>query len=215
MGKTQNFPQTAKGLLEYGKLDAEGKLAFEGSSSVCAYIAVIIFLTEPTRLVVRRDGGVGGNLKWHLGDLIDILPFEGRNEKGVVIPTRNIVAACQRNGLVRNCFREVRGSRAANAVLLFRENPPTVLTEIHDVLARRIIEAPLRLIFPDQRKKTSISESLVRQCLLLPYEERGRLASIVWQGAGIQDCPQNVALLTREVRLLSPAHREELRLMLW
>jgi len=207
-------PTVARRLFECGKLDAGGELRLVESSSVYAYFAAIVFLTEPTRLVVRRDAGVGGALKWHIADLINILPVVWDREKGGVTTTQNIVAACLRQQLVRNYYRQIRAGAASKAVIEFRSSPPSILQEIHQVLARRITEAPLRLTFPEPHRQSSVPETLVRQCLLLPYDERRQLFQAVWQGGDTAGHRLDVVRLVSEVRKLSQAHVNELKQML-
>lgn len=208
-------PKAARKLLEDGEFDADERLCAVGSPSIYAYLAIIVFLTEPTRLVVRRDKGVGGFLKWHIADLVGILPVAWGRDSGGEVATCNIVAACQRQRLVFNYHREIRAGEATKTVIDFRSNRPPVLEAIHQTLARRIVEAPIRLMYPTSYSQASVSESLVRQCLVLPYDERAWLARVVWQGGGMDGCPLSAARLINEIRKLSVAHREELRTMLW
>jgi hypothetical protein len=215
MRRSEGVP-TARELLEKGQFNSEGMLEIE-SRGVCAMVVTIVLLTEPTRLVVRGDAGVNGFLKWHIADLIGVMPIRWmRDDTGYAVKNiKRIIGACTEYAFLGRHYRQIYAGATTGAVLHLRHKPSDGLTAIHETLGRRVRESPLRLMYPEPRKKGMVDESLVRQCLLLPYEERGKLVRAVWQRSSVGGCLPDTARIVREVCSLSPAHLEELRLMLW
>lgn len=205
----------ARTLLEHGSLNEADVLEVEEPSNTYAHLIAIILLTEPTRLVVRREKdpySSKGYLKWHIVDLVNALPIAWTIKAENV--ARSLVLACTRGRFVRDYHHEIHAGNSSTTVIKFRKEPPETLVKIHEILARRITEASPRLMFPGSRNQWSVPEKLVRECLLLPYDQRKQLVRTVWGQGEVSDCSPSLALLVLQVQALSVVQTKELGRML-
>src|SRR5687768_13612279 len=100
----------ARELLEDGEFGDGGALRADDSSidaGAYAYLMGVVLLTEPTRAVVRRGKGLNGNLKWHIEDLIRLMPIAWKYETADKAASC-IRATCVRIGIVANYYREIK-----------------------------------------------------------------------------------------------------------
>lgn len=207
-------------LLNEGSLEDNGALRVAGSSTVCAFVTTMIILTEPTRLVVRRQKDrLDCVLKWQIVPLLEHLSVKwwraGEDEpRGM----RDVATALTRAGLIsygRLKLSPGSTNAARESVDRLREAPTPLLENLHHSLGVSLRQSeslpPLRL--PTVESKGGVPEDLVQRCLLLPYEDRKVLVKD-WERATCEGGDEIQALL-REVRVLRPLQAMDLRKMLY
>jgi hypothetical protein len=211
--------EQASKLLTEGELHESGVLRVVGSSTLCAFVANMVFLTEPTRLVVRkRKDRLDYTLKWRLTSLLDHLSVEwwreGEDEARDMLDVTN---AFNRAGLLGPGRRTLTGGKGVARELAshLRETPTPLLSKLHDLLGEslRQSEMPPELLLPVPESRGGVSADLVRRCLLLPYDDRKVLVKD-WHEA-TNNGGEKIQALLREVRALRPTQARELQQMLW
>lgn len=204
-------------LLINGSLQDSGVLRVDGNSTVCAYVANVVLLTEPTRLVVRRQKDrLDCILKWRLSQLLDHLSIEWWREGVQVGSMQGVVSAFNRVNLAgSNRASLVPGRCARELVDQLRQTPSPLLSELHGSLGaslRRSASLPA-LLLPVPESKGGVSADLVRRCLLLPYEDRKVLVRD-WRDATCEG-GEDIQSLLVEMRALRPNQTRDLKKMLY
>lgn len=213
----QRAAEQASDLLINGSLQDSGALRVDGNSTLCAYVVNMILLTEPTRLVVRRqENRLDCVLKWQLSQLLDHVNVEWWRDGVQLDNLRDVDKAFNRAGLAGPGKRSlVPGGGARELVKQLRQTPTPLLSELHGSLGaslRRTVSPPA-LLLPVAESKGGVSADLARRCLLLPYEDRKVLVND-WRNATCEGGEEIQSLLA-EMRALRPTQARDLKKMLY
>ncbi len=204
----------AERLLREGEM-RNGRLVIDGNSSLAAYVCLIVILTEPTRLLIRRPPGEALTfMKWARGELLDRMPIEWiwRGERQQH-PGARLSDAFRRLNLGAGGHEIVAGL-AEKSVVCLRRDPTDILRQLHDSTWRALVESPPAFMLPSGNKYPLIRGDLTRQCMLLSYVDRRALIA-AWKSGRDDDCTPHVRHLVTSVRALSSKAAGELAQALW